>query len=149
MVRNYDDNYELIKGKRNIEYANGSPSSSANSWLTCFPHEAPVQAKLPTEKNDLYIVNETRMGGLRSSDSSSSSSSNGGTSASGNFSGYRGTTRGGTIDPTGGGRVYSTAKYGYMYEGRETMVYDQAVSPTFICGLSSYQGGVNAVMRNG
>lgn len=29
------------------------------------------------------------------------------------------------------------------------MVYDQAVSPSFICGLSSYQGGVNAVMRNG
>jgi len=153
LVRNYDDNYELIKGKRNIEYANGSPSSSANTWLTCFPHEAPVQAKLPTEKNDLYIVNETRMGGNRSSSDSSSGggqrTSNGGTSSSGNFSGYRGSTRGGTIDPTGGGRVYSLAKYGYMYKDGETMVYDQAVSPSFICGLSSYQGGVNAVMRNG
>lgn len=153
LVRNYDDNYELIKGKRNIEYANGSPSSSANTWLTCFPHEAPVQAKLPTEKNDLYIVNETRMGGSRSSDSGGGQrTSNGGTSSSGNFSGYRGSTRGvggGTIDPTGGGRVYSLAKYGYMYKDGETMVYDQAVSPSFICGLSSYQGGVNAVMRNG
>jgi len=148
LVRNYDDNYELIKGKRNIEYANGSPSSSANTWLTCFPHEAPVQAKLPTEKNDLYIVNETRMQGKRSSDSSSIVHQ-AITSSSGNFSGYRGSTRGGTIDPTGGGRVYSTAKYGYMYKDGETMVYDQAVSPAFICGLSSYQGGVNAVMRNG
>lgn len=149
LVRNYDDNYELIKGKNNIEYANGSPSSSATTWLTCFPHEAPVQAKLPTEKNDLYIVNETRMGGRRSSDSSSNGSSSNITSASGNFSGYRGTTRGGTIDPTGGGRVYSTAKYGYMYQDGEVMVYDQAVSPAFICGLSSYQGGVSSVMRNG
>lgn len=148
LVRNYDDNYELIKGKNNIEYANGSPSSSATTWLTCFPHESPVQAKLPTEKNDLTIVNETRMGGRRSSDSSSMVHQ-AITSASGNFSGYRGTTRGGTIDPTGGGRVYSTAKYGYMYKDGETMVYDQAVSPAFICGLSSYQGGVNAVMRNG
>lgn len=148
LVRNYDDNYELIKGKNNIEYANGSPSSSATTWLTCFPHEAPVQAKLPTEKNDLYIVNETRMGGRRSSDSSSMVHQ-AITSSSGNFSGYRGSTRGGTIDPTGGGRVYSTAKYGYMYKDGEVMVYDQAVSPAFICGLSSYQGGVPSVMRNG
>lgn len=150
LVRNYDDNYELIKGKRNIVYANGSPSSSASTWLTCFPHEAPVQAKLPTEKNDLYIVNETRMGGKRTADSGGGQrTSNGGTSTSGNFSGRRGGTRGGTIDPSGGGRVYSYEKYGYMYKDGETMVYDQAVSPAFICGLSSYQGGVNAVMRNG
>lgn len=159
LVRNYDDNYELIKGKNNIEWLNGKPEDvtldwnrnpqNKVTWLTCFPHESPVQAKLPTEKNDLTIVNETRMGGLRSSDSSSNGSSSNITSSSGNFSGYRGSTRGGTIDPSGGGRVYSTAKYGYMYEDGETMVYDQAVSPSFICGLSSYQGGVNAVMRNG
>ena len=159
LVRNYNDNYELIKGKNNVRYLNGKPEDvtldwshspqNKETWLTCFPHEAPVQSYLPTEKNDLYIVNETRMGGLRSSSSSSSSSSNGGTSASGNFSGYRGSTRSGSIDPSGGGRVYSTARYGYMYKDGETMVYDQAVSPSFICGLSSYEGGVNAVMRNG
>ena len=163
LVRNYDDNYELIKGKNNIEWLNGKPEDvtldwnhnpqNKVTWLTCFPHESPVQAKLPTEKNDLTIVNETRMGGLRSSDSSSNGSSSNITSASGNFSGYRGTTRSGTIDPTGGGRVYSTAKYGYMYTDwygmPEVMCYDQAVSPSFICGLSSYQGGVASVMRNG
>ena len=158
LVRNYDDNYELIKGKNNIEWVNGKPEDvtldwnrnpqNKVTWLTCFPHEAPVQAKLPTEKNDLYIVNETRMQGKRSSDSSSMVHQ-AITSSSGNFSGYRGSTRGGTIDPTGGGIVYSLAKYGYMYKDGETMVYDQAVSPAFICGLSSYQGGVNAVMRNG
>lgn len=156
LVRNYDDNIELIKGKHNIEYKYGTPQSASTTWLTCFPHEDPVQAKLPTERNDLYIVNQTRMGGLRSSDSGGGSSSNGGTSSSGNFSGYRGTTRGGTIDPSGGGRVYSSEKYGYMYSDfqddphqPQLMCYDQAVSPAFICGLSSWQGGVAAVMRNG
>ena len=163
LVRNYDDNYELIKGKNNIEWLNGKPEDvtldwnrkpkNKVTWLTCFPHEAPVQAKLPTEKNDLAIVNETRMGGRRGSDSSSNTSSSNITSASGNFSGYRGSTRGGTIDPTGGGRISSTEKYGYMYTDwygmPEVMCYDQAVSPSFICGLSSYQGGVASVMRNG
>ena len=155
LVRNYDDNYELIKGKHNIEYYNGSPSSTASTWLTCFPHEDPVQAKLPTKRNDLYIVNQTRMQGQRTSDSSGGQRvSNGVTSASGNFSGAR--TRGGTIDPSGGGRVYSNQKYGYMYgdfngnvHNPNLMCYDQAISPSFICGLSSYQGGVAAVMRNG
>lgn len=156
LVRNYDDNYELIKGKNNIEYTFGTPQSASTTWLTCFPHEDCWQAKVPTEQNDLTVNNNRRGGGgsrSQSSNSSSSSSSNGGTSASGNFSGYRGgtraATRGGTIDPTGGGRIYSNAKYGYMYKDGEVMVYDQAVSPSFICGLSSYQGGVPAVMRNG
>ena len=161
LVRNYDDNYELIKGKNNIEWLNGKPEDvtldwtrnpqNKVTWLTCFPHESPVQAKLPTEKNDLTIVNETRMGGNSggSRRSSSNDSSSNITSSSGNFSGRRGSTRGGTIDPTGGGRVFSTAKYGYMYQDGEVMVYDQAVSPAFICGLSSYQGGVSSVMRNG
>ena len=155
LVRNYDDNYELIKGKHNIEYTYGTPQSASTTWLTCFPHEDCWQSKVPTEQNDLTVNNNRRGGGGRRS-SSSSSSSNGGTSASGNFSGYRGTTRGGTIDRTGGGRVYSSEKYGYMYSDfqddphqPQLMCYDQAVSPAFICGLSSWQGGVAAVMKNG
>jgi hypothetical protein len=72
LVRNYDDNIELIKGKHNIEYSNGSPTSTTRTWLTCFPHEDPVASKLPTKRNDLHIVNQTRMQGQRTSDSSSS-----------------------------------------------------------------------------
>lgn len=156
LVRNYDDNYELIKGKHNIEYTYGTPQSASTTWLTCFPHEDPVQAKLPTKRNDLYIVNQTRMQGKRTSDSGGGVRNSGTFSSSGNFSGYRGSTRGGTIDPTGGGRVYSSEKYGYMYSDfnnnprtPQLMCYDQAVSPAFICGLSSWQGGVAAVMKNG
>ena len=155
LVRNYDDNYELIKGKHNIEYTYGTPQSASTTWLTCFPHEDCWQAKVPTEQNDL-TVNNNRRGGGGSRSSSSYTGSNGGTSASGNFSGYRGTTRGGTIDPSGGGRIYSSQKYGYMYSDfqddphqPQLMCYDQAVSPAFICGLSSWQGGVAAVMKNG
>lgn len=155
LVRNYDDNIELIKGKHNIEYLYGSPTSTTKTWLTCFPHEDPVQAKLPTEKNDLHIINQTRAGGSRSDSSSSGGGVRGDSFSTGTAS-RRGGTRGGTIDPTGGGRIYSPEKYGYMYNDfddnphyPEMMCYDQAVSPSFICGISSYQGGVASVMKNG
>ena len=151
LVRNYDDNYELIKGKHNIEYTYGTPQSASTTWLTCFPHEDCYQAKVPTEQNDLTVNNNRRGGGGSRSSSSSTSS----TSVIGQRGSF-GRTRGGTIDPTGGGRVYSSEKYGYMYSDfqddphqPQLMCYDQAVSPSFICGLSSYQGGVASVMKNG
>lgn len=152
LVRNYADNYELIKGRQNVLYFNGKPEDTDGNkltWLTCFPHEDPWASRLPTKKNDLQYENRTRMGGSRSSSSSSNGSSSNITSSSGNFSGYRGTTRSGTIDPTGGGRVYSNQKYGYMYGAGQIMAYDQAVSPSFICGLSSLSNGVAAYMKNG
>ena len=152
LVRNYADNYELIKGRENVLYFNGKPEDTDGNkltWLTCFPHEDPWASRLPTKKNDLQYENRTRMGGSRSSDSSYNASSTNITSTSGNFSGYRGSTRSGTIDPTGGGRVYSNQKYGYMYGVGEIMAYDQAVSPSFICGLSSLSNGVAAYMKNG
>ena len=161
LIRNYDDNYELIKGKNNRKYINGNPNDeyyyisgsrreNIVDWQTCFPHEDPYASELPTEAGDLKTKNsQSRMGGLRTSGGGSTSSGNDTTSASGNFSGYRGGTRGGTIDPTGGGRQYSPLKYGYIYNDREIMAYDQVVSNTFICGLSSMSGGVPSVMKNG
>ena len=152
LVRNYADNYELIKGRQNVLYFNGKPEDTDGNkltWLTCFPHEDPWASRLPTKKNDLQYENRTRMGGNRSSDSSYNGSSTNITSSSGSFSGYRGSTRSGTIDPTGGGRVYSNMKYGYMYDAGQIMAYDQAVSPSFICGLSSLSNGVTAYMKNG
>ena len=142
LVRNYADNYELIKGRQNVLYFNGKPEDTDGNkltWLTCFPHEDPWASRLPTKKNDLQYENRTRMQGQRSSSSSSSTLSNG----------RLGGTRSGTIDPTGGGRVYSNQKYGYMYGAGEIMAYDQAVSPSFICGLSSLSNGVAAYMKNG
>ena len=161
LIRNYDDNYELIKGKNNRKYINGNPNDeyyyisgrlreNIVDWQTCFPHEDPYASELPTEAGDLTTKNsQSRRGGLRTSGGGNTSSGNYTTSASGNFSGRRGGTRGGTIDPTGGGRQYSPLKYGYVYNDREIMCYDQIVSNTFICGLSSMSGGVPAVMKNG
>lgn len=138
LVKNYSDNYELIKGRENVIYFNGKPEDTSGNkltWLTCFPHEDPWASRLPTKKNDLSWDNKSRMQGQ-------STSSNASTSG-------RAGTRSGTIDLTSGGRVYSNMKYGYMYDDGEIMAYDQAVSPTFICGLSSLSNGVSAYMKNG
>jgi len=49
LVRNYDENLELIKGKNNIKVHDGNPdhltecnkgiNSNFSNWVTCFPHE--------------------------------------------------------------------------------------------------------------
>jgi hypothetical protein len=79
-------------------------------------------------------------------------------------------TRGGTIDPYGGGRnpnagggsiigvgrnrnggyVGATRfnTYGFMHQDNQVMPYDQAVSTAFICGLSTMSDGTMAVMRD-
>lgn len=151
LVRNYDDNYELIKGKNNTEYVDGNPNddiawgryANQKNWQTCFPHEDPYASELPTEKNDLEFRNTSnRMGGERTSSSNRDSSS------SDRMGGQRSRTRGGTIDREGS-RRWSYADYGYIYNDGEIMCYDQAVSESFICGFSSLKGGTVAVMKNG
>ena len=159
LVRNYNDNIELIKGRDNIRYADGNPNNSESGnriiWTTCYPHEDPYNAFLPTEKNDLSWVNKSRMGGNRSSSDYDGSGRQGQrdtsttTSSSGNFSGYRGGTRAGTIDRTGGGRQWSESMNGYVYPYNTPMMYDQAVSDTFLCGMSSFYSGCTAVIKNG
>lgn len=163
LIRNYDDNYELIKGKRNKCYVNGNPNQTTytlngrtydnvNDWLTCFPHEDPYNADLPTEINDLTLVNTKSMfGGRRSSSDGAVNTIGGSRTENGNFSGQR--TRGGTVNGSGfnsdSGRYWSRAKLGYIYNDSEIMAYDQAVSEGFVCGLSSFYGGVTSVAKNG
>ena len=61
LVRNYNDNCELIKGKHNKEYINGNPTQVTNyngqsnirNWDTCFPHEDSYSSRQPTKINDL------------------------------------------------------------------------------------------------
>lgn len=191
LIRNYEDNLELIKGKWNTEYKTGDPTQTqrdctfiyddvVNTWETCFPHEDPYNAQLPTEQNELQLKNSrSNLGGNRSSNSYGAStatqdengnysSGNDDTSQSGNFSGRRGGTRGsssfGGSNRNDFGRTtrkWSSLNLGYVYqdenessvqgEVRHTnlMCYDQAVSPTFICGVSTMSSGVTAVMKNG
>lgn len=138
LVRNYEDNYELIKGKNNKKYRNGNPTEPNNSveWMTCFPHEDLYNAELPTEKNDLSLYHTTsRFQGQRST-----------------YSGNREEveTRGGTTNHSGNSeRRYTESSLGYVYKDGDYMCYDQAVSPIFICGFSSFLGGKASVMKNG
>lgn len=142
LVRNYSDNYELIKGKNNTQYLDGDPNSTAVygsgrepnqvNWQTCFPHEDAYKSELPTEKNDLTFKS-----------SSEQSSQSGGQRRGG----QRSRTRGGTIDMSD--RAWSYMNFGYIYNDGEIMAYDQAVSDCFICGFSSLKGGTVAVMKNG
>lgn len=172
LIRNYDDNIELIKGKRNKQYKNGNPNDeyywiseehipetrrdNIVDWLTCFPHEDPANAKLPTKQNELTVKTSSQpmLGGKRTSSpdstgtSSDVGSGNNDVSASGNFHGYRGGTRG-TVDRQGGERYYSYLTYGYVYKDGWPMCFDQAVTKSFICGFSSMYGGVASIMKNG
>ena len=147
LVRNYEDNYELIKGKNNTEYVDGNPNdeiawdryTNQRNWQTCYPHEDPYSSDLPSEKNDMTFKNSSnRMGGQRTSSTESSSGNR--------MGGQR--TRGGTIDMEPG-RNWSYMNFGYIYNDGEIMAYDQAVSEAFICGFSSLKGGTVAVMKNG
>lgn len=175
LVRNYEDNLELIKGKENRKYINGNPNDdyyyisgrqylNKFDWPTCYPHEDPYNSPLPTDKGDFNLRN-TSNGGLggerketnRTSETSNVTqdedgnykSDNDDTSQSGNFSGRRSKTRGYASTFTNYNRNYGIGKLGYMYNDREMMAYDQAVSNNFICGLSSMSNGVPAVMKNG
>jgi hypothetical protein len=145
LVRNYEDNIELIKGKNNTEYIDGNPNdltwsnnrTNIINWQTCFPHEDPYNSDIPTKQNELGLGHSSsRNGGRRDS-----------SSTTGRREGQR--TRGGTIDITGSDRAWSYMNFGYIYNDGEIMAYDQAVSDAFICGFSSMKGGTVAVMKNG
>lgn len=171
LVRNYDDNLELIKGKNNRRYNDGNPlhtqygpeyyrRDNIVNWETCYPHEDPYNASRPTRTNELVLKNSSsRLGGRRDGSSSygastsdgNNSSGNNDTSASGNFSGRRGGTRGGRIGfgSSEDRRNYSYSMLGYINKDGDIMCYDQAVSNGFICGFSSMLGGTASVMKNG
>ena len=167
LVRNYEDSYELIKGKKNKNYVTGNPNQdtytidgrtypNVNEWLTCFPHEDAYNSTLPTEQNDLTLYNTQ---GRRRADGSVSTHVGQRRAAavtrSDGVSGHEayGGGGGGTIDGSGfdgnSGRRWTPVKLGYVYNDGETMAYDQAVSKSFICGFSSFYGGVTSVMKNG
>ena len=169
LVRNYEDNIELIKGKNNKSYVNGNPSQSTNwngtsniqEWQTCFPHEDPYNSLLPTKKNDLTVSTSGQYrgngyfgGSSTNRDTSNTDEESGGGSTTGGSRSGEGSGSGGfggrrSPAKTKTPRNYSSNEYGYIYGGNGIMAYDQAVSPAFICGFSSMGGGCSSVMKNG
>lgn len=137
LVRNYDDNIELITGKNKFFTKFGYPND-ATKWninnranvTTCFPHERlgtnwvmggafNRETAPPTEINDLGTTNI-------------SSFINGGTNNT----------------------IYvNDCTLGYIYKDNTPMAYDQAVSPAFIAGFTSMGndngGGCCAIMKEG
>lgn len=123
LVKNYDDNIELIKGKNNLSLPNGypwNPLYERNNWLTCFPHE-------PLGK----YFGEEQWGWLQGLPP----------------------TKGGELASTRKGFQDKWSAIGMLYGNDEIMCYDQAVSPAFVCGFTTMGndtgGGCAAVMKNG
>lgn len=141
LVRNYDDNIELIKGKNTYYTRYGRPAD--NTWYgmsnrvsipTCFPHEklglnwitsgfmndttAP-----PTEVNDLGKVKFNLQDRIDNPEATENS------------------------------LYVFDANIGYLYKDDTPMMYDRAVSPIFICGFTSMGNdngyGCAAVMKDG
>lgn len=160
LIKNYDNNIELIKGKKNVKYFTGDPNedeyhyeggsytaqSNANKveWLTEFPHQALYGSNCPTKPNEL--TNSAIESNQRNNDRIG-----GGTSATGgrNFGGRRAGSSDNNETASGqaGGTRYNS--YGFMHKDGKTMPYDQVVSPAFICGFSTMSDGTVSVQRNG
>ena len=152
LVRNYNDNCELIKGKHNKEYINGNPTQATNyngqsnirNWDTCFPHEDPYSSRQATKTNDLTVKSTSRRGNGNFGGASTGNTSTVGGSRSGggtsSFGGWRGSTT---------PRNYTSTVLGYVPMDGEIMGFDQAVADNFICGFSSFLGGTGSVMKNG
>ena len=157
LIRNYDDNIELIKGSKNVVYKTGNPNQAnytyrggifvggtypnKEEWNTDYPHQDLYSSQSPTETEGLIVKsNEQRArgGGWVN-----------GTENSG------GTFGGSSLERTEHSNVgirYGAARpntYGYIHRNGYVMPYDQAVSQAFICGFSTMGDGTVSVMRNG
>lgn len=156
LIKNYNDNIELIKGKKNIIYHTGDPSDETyeykggsytrgtypnkEEWDTDFPHQGLYGSKAPTKTEKLLTSTQIQDRMLINTSSW----------VQGSTTGPQGTFGGGDITrsiETAGISISNT--YGYMHKDNKVMPYDPAVSTAFICGFSSLSDGIVSVMRNG
>lgn len=153
LVKNYDLNVELIKGNYNVRYLSGDKNEAtfqqsgcgytSNTvpnkieWYTEFPHQDLYSAFPPTETSAILTtsVGQTT---LRSGRNSTDSMYGGITEPA--PPAIRAKTR---------KRPLTASTLGYMTHSGKTQPYDAAVSEAFICGFSSFQGGIASVMKNG
>lgn len=154
LVKNYDNNVELIKGDTNIVYETGNPNDKTYTikgngytgstqdnryeWRTSFPHQELQGATSPT-KTDNIVTTVI----------SNQNSGFGNQSFGGGFNGggiFGNKTHSSINSPS-----YLSAKYKSLgYVPSDGMFpYDQAVSTAFICGYSSMGSECVSVMRRG
>ena len=129
LVRNYDDNIELIKGKYNKRYTNGDPTdqepTNVMEWQTCYPHEKLYNSICPTKYDADLTSNEGNKTPTKNNGKMPRPAINEDVNIE-----------------------YEPSLLGYVYKDSEIMAYDQAISSSFICGTSSL-ARTNAVMKNG
>lgn len=163
LIRNYDSNVELIKGRKNVRYKTGNPNDTVYTyrtgstqttfvnkveWDTEFPHQYNYRADYPT-KSDGLTVSATENEALKEVEAEDNT--RGGRGSSRTVPSRR-TSRGDgntSVDATRRKNLGSANVNGYMHRNGQLMPYDQCVSEAFICGFSTMGDGTISVMRNG
>ena len=177
LIRNYSDNIELIKGKKNVKWDTGNPNEeyytirgaaytgatilNKTEWNTDAPHQDPYGSLSPTKMDNMITQTYGSRNELLTEYGYKQAYQYYVIDSEGNPL-Y--VTRGGTREVTEGSRntnitptyigrsnrgATSFLTYGFMHQDNQMMPYDQAVSTAFICGMSTMSDGTMAVMRDG
>lgn len=160
LVKNYDNNVELIKGDTNIVYETGNPNdktytikgngytgSTQNNryeWRTSFPHQELQGATSPTKTDNIVTTVISNQNSGFGNQSLGGGFNGGGSFGNGGFG-----NRPGVTSPSSSSSL-STKYKSLGYVPSDGMFpYDQAVSTAFICGYSSMGSECVSVMRRG
>lgn len=160
LVKNYDNNVELIKGDTNIVYETGNPNdktytikgngytgSTQNNryeWRTSFPHQELQGATSPTKTDNIVTTVISNQNSGFGNQSLGGGFNGGGSFGNGGF----GNRPGATSHPSSSSLSSKYKSLGYV-SSDGMFPYDQAVSTAFICGYSSMGSECVSVMRRG
>jgi hypothetical protein len=160
LVKNYDNNVELIKGDTNIVYETGNPNDKTYTikgngytgstqdnryeWRTSFPHQELQGATSPTKTDNIVTTVISNQNSGFGNQSLGGGFNGGGSFGNGGFG-----NRPGVTSPSSSSSLSSKYKsLGYV-PSDGMFPYDQAVSTAFICGYSSMGSECVSVMRRG
>ena len=160
LVKNYDNNVELIKGDTNIVYETGNPNDKTYTikgngytgstqdnryeWRTSFPHQELQGATSPTKTDNIVTTVISNQNSGFGNQSLGGGFNGGGSFGNGGF----GNRPGVTSHPSSSSLSAKYKSLGYV-PSDGMFPYDQAVSTAFICGYSSMGSECVSVMRRG
>ena len=160
LVKNYDNNVELIKGDTNIVYETGNPNDKTYTikgngytgstqdnryeWRTSFPHQELQGATSPTKTDNIVTTVISNQNSGFGNQSLGGGFNGGGSFGNGGF----GNRPGATSHPSSSSLSSKYKSLGYV-PSDGMFPYDQAVSTAFICGYSSMGSECVSVMRRG
>ena len=160
LVKNYDNNVELIKGDTNIVYETGNPNDKTYTikgngytgstvdnryeWRTSFPHQELQGATSPTKTDNIVTTVISNQNSGFGNQSLGGGFNGGGSFGNGGF----GNRPGSTSKPSSSSLSAKYKSLGYV-PSDGMFPYDQAVSTAFICGYSSMGSECVSVMRRG